>query len=195
MGCGAPLPAGTQFCGYCGRPAAAAAGAPGTTAPLAGAASLGPPPPPPSFPAAPTAPRSRPRRRWLRILIVVVVVVIVIFAALVVYSYYTTVDVTALNVYAPDNVCDLNGQEIFYTGFNGSTGSSVALSLPVFNNNTTSCTVHGVTTNTSGFGVEDVQLPPPIPGNTTGTAHNATLNLTLTLPGSRYTGVVNLVFR
>jgi hypothetical protein len=126
--------------------------------------------------------------------VVVLVVVILLVSAVSVYGYYTTVDVTAMNVYAPDNVCGLNIYEIYYTGFNASTGSAFALSLPVPNNNTTSCTLRGVTTNTSGFGVEDLQLPPAIPGNTTGTVYNGTLNLTLTLPGSHYSGVVNLIF-
>lgn len=151
--------------------------------------------PPPAVPAPPTAPPPRRRHRWLRIVIVVLVVVVIVIAAISVYGYYTTVDVTALNVYAPDNVCDLNVFLIYYTGFNSSTGSSVPLSLPVPNNNSTACTLHGVTTNTSGFGVEDVQLPPSIPGNSTGGPFNGTLNFTLTLPGSRFSGVVNLIFR
>jgi len=117
-----------------------------------------------------------------------------VVAAIAVYGYYTTVGVTALYVYAPDNVCDLNVYAIYYTGFNATTGSTFALSLPVPNNNSTSCTLRGVTTNTSGFGVEDLQLPSAIPGNTSGTLHNGTLNLTLTLPGSRYSGNVNLIF-
>lgn len=127
-------------------------------------------------------------------MIVILVAVIVVVAALGVYAYYTTVDVTALNIYAPDNVCGLNLPGIYYTGFNASTGSTFPLSLYVPNNNSTACTLRGVTTNTSGFSVEDVQLPGPIPGNTTGGPFNGTLNLTLTLPGSRYSGAVNLIF-
>jgi len=131
--------------------------------------------------------------------VVVVVVVLLVVAGLAVYGYYTTVDATAVNVYAPDNVCGLNVYSIFYTGFNVSTGASVPLTLSVPNNNSTSCTLRGVAlasnSSSSGFGLGDVQLPPAIPGNTTGTPATGTLNVTLTVPGSHYTGVVNLVFR
>ncbi len=193
MGCGAPLPAGAQFCAYCGRSVPASGGGSGGT-PLAASAPIGPPAAPPPIPAPASAAPPRPRRRGLRIVLIILLIVVVVIAALAIYGYYTTVDVTTLNIYAPDDVCGLNVYLISYSGFNASTGSSVPLSLLVPNNNTTSCTLHGVTTNSSGFGVEDVQLPGPIAGYTGGVQSNGTLNLTLTLPGSHYSGIVNLIF-
>ncbi len=124
----------------------------------------------------------------------IVVVVILLIAVVAVYGYYTNVEITALNVYAPDNVCGLNVYLIGYTGFNASTSSAVPLSVEVPNNNTTACTLRGVTTNTSGFAVSDVQLPGPIAGNSSGTISYGSLNFTLTVPGSRWSGIVNLVF-
>lgn len=100
------------------------------------------------------------------------------------------VDVQGLNVYAPYNACGLNSYPIGYYGFNASAGTHQALELQLENFNTTGpCTVHNVTTNTSGFGVSDIQVP-----DTVGELGNGTINLTLSLPDAAYTGIVNLVF-
>jgi hypothetical protein len=121
------------------------------------------------------------------------VVVVLLLVAVVGAFYYTSpsnkVDITLFNVYAPDNVCGLNSYPIAYYGFNDTTGASDSLGFPVPNSNTTSCEIKVVTTNSSGFSLSDINTPLTIPFNGTGN-----LTLTLTLPSSPYTGVVNLVF-
>ena len=126
-------------------------------------------------------------------MVAIVVVMFVVIAAIGVYALMTTkpyVDVQALNVYAPDNVCGLNSNPVGYYGFNSTAGQNEPLELQLENFNLTgSCTVRGVVTNTSGFGVSDVQVP-----DTVGALGNGTINLTLSLPGHAFVGIVNLVF-
>lgn len=141
---------------------------------------------------APPAPPPRRRSRRLIVIVVVVVVVLLLVAvagALYYSSISNKVEITLFNVYAPDNVCGLKSYPIAYYGFNDTTGASDSLSFPVSNSNATACDIKVVTTNSSGFSLSDINTPLPIPGNGT-----ADLNLTLTLPGSPYTGVVNLIF-
>ena len=192
VGCGAPLAAGAQNCSYCGRPVAASPAGGGV--PLASGVPAGPPGIPPPGAVAPAVAPQRPRRRWGRVVLVIILVVVLLIAGLAVYGYYTTVEVTQLVIYAPDDVCGLDVYLIAYAGFNATTGTSVPLELYVPNNNSSACTLRGVATNTSGFGVEGVQLPGAIAGNMSGVLSNGTLNLTLTVPASRYSGVVNLIF-
>jgi hypothetical protein len=154
-----------------------------------------PPPPPPPGPygyGAPSAPP--PRRRSLALVIVVVVVVIILVLALLAVAAVFLVpkpgiQVASFIVYAPDNVCGLNATPIYYPGYNGSTGANQQFDLSVPNYNYTTCTVQAITTNTSGFGLSDVQVPLSIPANGTGS-----LNITLVVPTSRYSGSVNLDF-
>jgi len=124
--------------------------------------------------------------------VVIIVVIFVVIGAIAAYVALTAppnVDVTYLNVYAPDNVCGLNTNPVSYFGFNASVGSAQQLELQLENFNSTACTLRGVTTNSSGFSVSSVQVP-----DTVGGLGNGTLNFTLGLPGGAYTGVVNLVF-
>ena len=65
--------------------------------------------------------------------------------------------------------------------------SGVAWTL-VPNFNSSACTLHGVKTNTSGFGLSDAQLP-----ITVGALGNGTLDLTVLLPGGAYQGALDLV--
>ncbi len=122
----------------------------------------------------------------------VVIVVIVVVGAIGVYLLESApnVDVTTIYIYAPDNVCGLNSNPQAYYGFNATPGSPQAIGLEVENFNTSaSCTVRGVLTNTSGFGVTGANLPLVIPAK-----GNGTLNFTLDLPSSSFSGSVNLVF-
>jgi len=124
--------------------------------------------------------------------LVVIVVLFVVFAAIGAYLYSVpppNVDVEGINVYAPDNVCGLNANPVGYSGFNASAGTQAALDLQLENFNSTACTVHSVTTNTSGFSLSGVQVPDGV-----GPLGNGTLNLTLSLPSDAYSGIVDLVF-
>lgn len=115
-----------------------------------------------------------------------------VVGAIAAYLFVTTpnVEVTYLYIYAPDNVCGLNANPQAYYGFNATPGTSQAIGLEVENFNTSGpCTVHGVLTNTSGFGVTSPGVPLTIAAK-----GNGTLNFTLDLPGSSYSGVVDLVF-
>lgn len=186
--CGAALPPGSQFCAYCGSPAPNMAAAAG---PLP---SVGPPPP--AYPPYPTMePSGRPsgarRRRGVVIAIVVVLLVAIIGAVAFYELTAPNVDIEAFLVYAPDNVCGLNEPNNMqgYFGFNDTPGDTDYLQFPVPNFNNTSCNVVSVTTNTSGFTIANYTSTGPIPAEQTGY-----LNLNLTLPGSSWTGNVNLIF-
>jgi hypothetical protein len=140
----------------------------------------------------PSRPPASRRRRGL-VIAVIVVVLIAVIGGIVVYELTApNVDVNVFLVWAPDNVCGLNepNNTIAYEGFNDSPGVTDFFQFEVPNSNATTCTLIGVTTNTSGFSVSGVGLPGPIAG-----FGNGTLSLNLTLPGSSWSGNVNLVFR
>jgi hypothetical protein len=154
-------------------------------------------PPPPPYPPYPTMePSGRPagarRRRGLVIAIVVVILVAIIGAVAFYELTAPNVNIESFIVYAPDNVCGLNDPNnlLGYDGFNDTPGDVDYLQFPVPNyNQSGSCNVVSVTTNTTGFALSDVVLPGPIAVNATGT-----LSLNLTLPGSSWTGNVYLIF-
>jgi zinc-ribbon domain len=182
--CGAPVPAGAQFCAFCGASLSGAA-PPLTSAP--GSPSY---PPPPTMPYA-AAPPPRPRRT--RVVIAVVLVVVILIVAVIAVAYFLfpapPVQVSAINIWAPDNVCGLNSNPIYYSGLNfTSTGSSQVVDLGMPNFNSSSCTIVGATTNTSGFTISDAQIPLTIGANGT-----ASMNVTVTAPTSDYSGNLNLV--
>lgn len=122
-----------------------------------------------------------------------IVVVLVLFASTALYEYLTppppAVVVGSIVVWAPDNACGLNANPISYSGYNSSTGAVIPFEFEVPNFNTTSCTVDGVVTNSSGFTVSGVQAHVTIPGY-----GQSTLNLTITSPGSSFAGNLDLVF-
>jgi hypothetical protein len=140
---------------------------------------------------APYAPPP-PRRSRTR-LIVVIVVVLVVIVAIVVAAYLlfpsAPIQVQAINIWAPDNVCGLNSNPIYYYGYNGSTGATQTIDFEVPNFNSTECTIVGVVTNSSGFSISGVQVPLSIPGEGTGS-----MNMTITSPSSPFSGQMNLVF-
>lgn len=188
--CGAALTPGAQFCAYCGSPSPTMASGSPPPAPLP---SAGPAPPPyPPYPAMePTRPPAARRRRGLVIAIVVVVLIAIIGGIAFYELTAPDVDVNSFIVWAPDNVCGLNEPNnlIAYEGFNDSPGVTDYFQFDVPNYNATTCTIVSATTNTSGFTVSDATVPLAIASNGTGT-----LSLNLTLPGSSWSGSVNLVF-
>lgn len=186
--CGAPLPAGASFCSFCGATVGSSTGAPLASAPNA-------PPPFPAPPPTPYAPASPPpRRSRARLVVVVILVVIVLFVAILAAAYFLfpapPIQVSAIYVYAPDNVCGLGLPQnaIYYYGYNGSTGAAQTLEFEMPNYNATACTIVGAATNSSGFSLSNVQVPLTIPGN-----GDSTMNITITSPTSSYSGSMNLV--
>lgn len=125
-----------------------------------------------------------------------VAVVVVALLLVGVAGYYladttpTSIQVTEMDVYAPDNVCGLNSHRIAYYGFNDTANDHLPIQLPVENFNTTACTIRDVSTDTSGFAVQNVETNDTIAGGQSGT-----LSLTLALPGGAFTGPVDLIFR
>ena len=205
-GCGATLTPGAQFCAYCGTAVAAT-----TPAPLAlggSAPPLAPSPAPPTW--APTSPPP-PRRRASRVLLIIVVfLVVVILVGVVALAFFVPsapsypIMVGALFIYSPDNACGLASNPSYYpSGFNSSLGANVSLPLYLPNFNTTSCTIHGLTTNTTGFTIVTSSimlnggaLPGTIAGSpSTSNPTTATLVFTIETPASAYSGNVSLVFR
>jgi hypothetical protein len=121
--------------------------------------------------------------------ILVVVLLVAGSGLYLVLSTPASVEVTALLIWAPDNVCGLAANPGYYAGFNSSVGSSVSLTLGVPNYNSSACTISALSTNTTGFSLGKVGVPLAIVSGATGS-----LNVTVDLPGSAYAGSVNLVF-
>ena len=190
-GCGAPLTPGARFCTYCGAPAAPPAASPLPVGPLPSSG------PPMGFPPPAAPPPARPRRsRALMVIVIIVVIVLVLSVvafALTPAASPPPIRVGELVIWAPNKVCDLNASagspNYYYFGFNGSTSSSVRVPILVPDFNATSCTVRGVTTNTTGFTVAGTPLPLIVTAGS-----NASMNLTITTPSSSYSGNVNLIF-
>ena len=149
----------------------------------------------PSGPPSPYPSQAVPaRRRGSRILeIVAIVVVVILVVAVVAYELTPTappVQVGFINIYAPDNVCGLNANPTAYYGYNASTSETDTLEFPIPNYNATACTIESVATNTSGFSLSDIQVPLTIAGG----VQNASMNITITTPGSSFSGDLNLIF-
>jgi hypothetical protein len=135
------------------------------------------------------------------VIAIVVVVIIAVVGGIVVYELTApNVDVNAFVFWAPDDVCGFNnatavnavGQgplPIEYQGFNDSPGVTDGFQFTIENYNaSSSCNIVSVTTNTSGFSLSSIGYPGAIAGG-----GNGTLSLDLTLPGSSWSGNVNLV--
>ncbi len=138
-------------------------------------------------------PRPRRNSRLLIIIVVLVVVLLVVGAIAFVFLVPAAppIQVGQISIYAPDLVCGLAATPpYYYPGFNNSTGANMSFEFYVPNFNATNCTVRSLTTNTSGFMVTYAQVPLPI------LAHgNATMNVSIGLPSSSFSGNLNLVFR
>jgi hypothetical protein len=122
------------------------------------------------------------------VVLVVVFLVIGVIGFLFLISPAPPVQVSAINIYAPGNVCGLNSNPIYYSGFNGSKGQVQTLDFAMPNYNATACTIRGASTNTTGFVLSAIQVPITIPAES-----NASMNITFTSPSSSYSGVVNLI--
>ncbi|HEV2165510.1 MAG TPA: hypothetical protein VGS23_00805 [Thermoplasmata archaeon] len=131
--------------------------------------------------------RIRPRVIYAGI--AVVVAIVVVLAVYVFTAPAPKVHVSEIDVWAPDNVCGLRTHPVSYDGFDDSPGGIDAFSLQVPNFNSTPCTLRSAATNTSGFALSGIGVPTTVPG-----ANNGTLNLTVTVPGSPYSGVLDLVY-
>jgi len=199
--CGATLPAGAQFCAYCGSAVTA------PPAPLASAATPPPafaPPPPAAWTTSPPPPA---RRRASRVLLVIVVfLVVIILVGVVAFAFFlptaptSPISVPALVVYSPDNVCGLNSNPIYYLGFNSSLSGNVSVGLYLPNYNTTTCTVHRLVTNTTGFTLTEITMNGgPLPGSiagspSTSSPNNGTVEFNILTPATSYSGNVSLIF-
>lgn len=191
--CGAPLSAGAQFCSYCGQslptPAAPAPASPGPVGPAPWTSSVSPP-----MGGSLGYPRSAggpPPRRGSRLLVLVIVVVVVVAIVGFVFleSSAAQVNITEINLWSPDNVCGIAANSPYdYNGFSDSPGNSDPIGLQIENFNLTTCTIHSVATNTSGFSLSGVGVPLSVAGS----GFNY-LNLTINLPGSGFSGALNLV--
>jgi len=125
------------------------------------------------------------------VVVVVILVVSVLAYALLASTPSSPIQVSEIAIWAPDNVCGLRANPLFFDGYSASTTENDSFQLYGWQNyNSTPCTIHSVTTNTTGFTLSDIQLPPTIPGGD----QNASLNLSITTPGSSYSGPLNLVF-
>jgi hypothetical protein len=124
-------------------------------------------------------------------IVVVLVVVAILVGAVVLYYESTTpgIEVSTINVWSNDNVCGLEANLIGYNGFTGSPGTNESFGFEVPNYNGTPCTVSSVATNSSGFSLSGIGVPLTVPAN--GTNY---LNLTITLPGSDFSGALNLIY-
>jgi hypothetical protein len=137
----------------------------------------------------PPAPPARPRGTRTIVIVLLVVVVLIVAVIAVAYVLYPAppVQVQAINIWAPDNVCGLNANGIYFGGFNSSASANQTYEFGMPNFNYTTCTVVGVTTNTSGFSLFDVQVPLTIAANGT-----SDMNITIQAPSS-FSGDLNLV--
>jgi hypothetical protein len=190
--CGGDNPPGAAFCAYCGSPLATGLGAP---LPAGTPPAFSPSDAPPSAYAAypPVPPRPRPVSKiWKIAVIAVALIVVVAVVAILLFPAPSGIQVGTINVWSNDDVCGLNAAYTY--GFNASTGASVPLAFNITgapnagNNGTLACTIETVVTNTSGFGLTDLNVPLVIPAN-----GNETLNITVLCPGSDYSGDLNLV--
>lgn len=144
------------------------------------------------------SPAPRPPRRSRLIVIVVILVVVILIVGVLAFTYLESsslpIQVTNIYIWAPDNVCGLNSNPVYTSGFNNTTGSVQTLDFYFPNFNSTACTVRTVTTNTSGFSLSNVQVPLTIAGSgATPGSMTGSMNITITAPSSPYTGNLNLI--
>jgi len=131
--------------------------------------------------------------RHLRTAALAGVVVLVVVVAIILTFHFVPpspqVKVEEIDVWAPSNVCGLNTTLISYSGFSDVPGASEAFQLQVPDYNATACTLGHVGTNTTGFSLNNVQLPLTVaPGQ------SQFLNLTIHLPDGTFDGPLNLIY-
>lgn len=141
-----------------------------------------------SSPAALAGHHRRLRQTVLAGAVVLVAVVLLLLA----FHYLAPspqVQVTEIDVAAPSDVCGLNDQLIYYSGFTDMPGASDVFQLQIQNFNASACTVTGAATSTTGFSLSDVGLPLTVAGGA-----SAYLNLTIHLPSNAFHGALDLVY-
>jgi hypothetical protein len=124
------------------------------------------------------------------VIVAVIVVVLILVVAVVALQFLAApagVTVNYINIWANDNACGYNANPTSYYGFNSSTGQSQTFVFPFQNYNSTACTIHSLTTNSSGFAISGFVVPIQIAGNGT-----ANVTITITSPGSPYNGDMNI---
>jgi hypothetical protein len=122
----------------------------------------------------------------------VVAIVVVGVVAIVLYEQpegpVTHVRVILLT--SPDNACGIANETLAVAGYNSTGPAPTSLTLEFPNLNATRCSVESVSTSTSGFSVRGVAVPFSV------SAHeDRAVDLSLTPPGTSFTGSLTLVFR
>ncbi len=149
------------------------------------------PPPAPGQPAPGFVPRAPPGSHRQRVLAIVVVAIVLLSLAGGVFAYVflygaTNAQVNRIDLGAPNNACGLGATPIAYTtGFAAPSASQVSLQLEVPNFNVSACTIHAVGLNASGWSIVQAGVPLTIPG-----LGRATLNLTVQVPATAYSGTL-----
>ena len=133
------------------------------------------------------------KRRAVLVAVIVVVLIIAGVGAYLVYESTQTVNVNQFLVYSPGNVCGLGLNPIAYNGFADVPGGIDEFEFQVPNYNLTTCTVHDITTNTSGFAFADENRPISISGATVAGPGYGYVNITIHLPSSVFSGNLNMI--
>ncbi len=123
------------------------------------------------------------------VIVVVIVVIILMAVALAVLLAPPKfgVDVNGVNWSGSNSCAGLSGQST--PGFVGPDGGTLSYSLTVSNPSPNpSCTIHSISATTSGFSVSGGNLPLTISDG-----GSTNLAFTINLPGSDYSGVLELV--
>jgi hypothetical protein len=127
------------------------------------------------------------------VLVVIVVFVLVIgVVAFLLPAPVAGIQVSAINVDSPDNVCGLDGASS--EGFDANTTDVVGFDYSITGANATAwvgtlaCTISTVTTSTPGFLVTNVSVPLIVPANET-----VDLTFSVQCPATDYSGNLTLV--
>ncbi|HYK93698.1 MAG TPA: hypothetical protein VEY07_06615 [Thermoplasmata archaeon] len=142
--------------------------------------------------AGPAGAEAGHHRSIRRAVVAGVVVLVVVVAGILAFHFLPPspqVNVSEIDVYAPSDVCGLNTHPVSYSGFTDMPGVSESFQLQVVNFNITACTVHGASTNTTGFSLSGIEVPLTIQAG-----QNQYLNLTINLPSNAYSGPLNVIY-
>jgi hypothetical protein len=136
-------------------------------------------------------PRKRSRRGlWAALLVVVVILVVIAYL----YDESSPVDIANVGISSTDGVCGAGesdaptGWVAIIPGFSMAQGSTYHFTWKVPNYNSSSCTINGVTTSTSGFSVSGANVPLTIPAD-----ENRSLSFNIGAPHSPYDGDLAVV--
>lgn len=131
---------------------------------------------------------------WIVFIVLLVIVLIGVAVAFATFpsttpsvSQSTSVDVTQVIAYSPDNACGLNGADEGGFAASGVSFQPLAWFLPASASVSVPCTVSTITTPTAGFTVEAGNLP------FTATSPMTFMSITVVTPSS-YAGTLNITF-